>query len=122
MPMTTRLALRLRSTYLGISWPTVYEPRRGQAADGIVKMLGINRWPTLLLFDGERKLIAASPYLNMSTISEDSAGAAYGVDSLDWTLTKVLEYAAPLTISNTAPMPTIGRQFVGASVEPLVAT
>jgi len=75
---------------LNIPWPMIYEPRNAESPAGATKTLGIHSWPTLLLFDGQRKLIAASPYLNMSSIMEDSEGNHYQIDSLDWTITRVL--------------------------------
>jgi hypothetical protein len=75
---------------LNIRWPMIHEPREDQSPEGAIKTLDIHTWPTLLLFDAERKLMAASPYLNMSSIMEDSEGNCYGIDSLDWTITRVL--------------------------------
>jgi thiol-disulfide isomerase/thioredoxin len=76
---------------LGIDWPTIHEPNHHPPASGVVRSLGVKSWPTLLLFDKDRKLIAASPDLNLTKYTpEDAGGNLYAVRSLDWALTKLL--------------------------------
>lgn len=73
-----------------IKWPTIYEPKEDQSADGIVKRLEIKTWPTLLLFDSNRKLVSASPDLRMLRKVKDSAENSYWMKSLDCTIIKLI--------------------------------
>lgn len=75
---------------LNISWPTIHDPESAKAPDGIVDKLGVKSWPTLLLFDRDRKLVSTSPELRTISVVEDSDKHAFAVRGLDITLTKVL--------------------------------
>jgi peroxiredoxin len=73
-----------------ITWPMIHDPKEHQSNSGIVKSLGVTTWPTLLLFDGDRRLISATPDLRTTYSISDSLGNSYGVRGLDATLAKVL--------------------------------
>jgi len=75
---------------LRIDWPTIHAPKDDAKKAGILKTLGINEWPTVLLLDHNHKLVAASPDLNSTTITEDGDGDAYAIRALDWMLTRQL--------------------------------
>ncbi len=75
---------------LRIDWPTIHAPKSDAKKAGILKTLGINSWPTVLLLDHNHKLVAASPDLNMTIVVEDADGDPYAIRSLDWMLTRQL--------------------------------
>jgi len=75
---------------LNLNWPTIHEPKDRQAEDGIVKRLAIWNWPTVLLFDENRKLIHATPSLRTSYSMRDAAGNSYGVRGIDAALARTL--------------------------------
>lgn len=74
---------------LRINWNTIHEPQGDEQADGFVKTLKIKSWPTVLLFDADRKLLMATPYLD-GTIVTTIGGNAFAVCNLDIALTKLL--------------------------------
>ena len=73
-----------------LTWPMIHEPKDRLAEDGIVKRLAIWNWPTVLLFDENRKLIHATPSLRTRYSMRDAAGNSYSVRGIDAALARTL--------------------------------
>jgi thiol-disulfide isomerase/thioredoxin len=89
-----------------LRWPMIHAPwsiGSQTPDDGIIKKLGVRGWPTLLLFDSDRTLVAATSLLRTRYSLRDDLGNYYRVRGLDAALAKVLgplHYSPYLSIVN----------------------
>ena len=70
----------------GIPWLNVYEgPEKSISSE-----LQVAMWPTLYLLDAEGRIVSATPFLRMVGAEIQEDGVTRQVNSIDWTLDKVL--------------------------------